>query len=187
MTNTVGLDVQDRGWSNIWRLKVPNKILDFLWLVRHEKLACNAGRKRRHLTSEEHCFMCTSAKESVEHIIRWCPKARNVWSVLMGSREFQRQANWSFRQWLDANIEGRVRSSHGDDWPCTFAMACWWNWRWRNELVFTNTDKDETTRVEWIRQYAKDIMRAFSKQGPMENFKHTWGNHHLRWQRPDQC
>lgn len=43
--------MHDKGWENLWKIKVPNRMSTFLWLVRHERILCNGERRRRHITN----------------------------------------------------------------------------------------------------------------------------------------
>lgn len=50
--------VEAAKWNNIWKLKVPNRICSFLWLVRHGKILTNSNKKRRGISDEDMCWFC---------------------------------------------------------------------------------------------------------------------------------
>lgn len=110
-----------------------------MWLARHERLLCNHERRRRHLTSDGNCPVCHDVDESVEHVLRLCPKAKEIWKQLLGDRIMQRMENLDFRKWMDCNLRGKGGGRHGEEWPNVFIITAWWIWKWRNDLVF----KDE--------------------------------------------
>ncbi|KAL4386031.1 hypothetical protein GQ457_09G026140 [Hibiscus cannabinus] len=62
-------------WSKIWRLPVPQRIRVFMWLVFRQRLLTNAERFRRHLTLSDSCPLCHSAPETIDHMLRTCPRA----------------------------------------------------------------------------------------------------------------
>lgn len=66
-------------WKSILRVRVPNRIRAFAWLVKRGRIMCNAERRRRGFTLNEICSVCGAAVEDVSHVIRDCPKAREVW------------------------------------------------------------------------------------------------------------
>lgn len=81
------LNVQDKGWEKIWKIKVPNRVRMFLWLARHERIMCNAERRRRHITDNDCCSTCLNVSETTEHVLRKCPKVMDIWKQMMSDRE----------------------------------------------------------------------------------------------------
>ncbi|CAN1810691.1 Putative ribonuclease H protein At1g65750 [Linum perenne] len=67
-------------WKRIWQWVGPNRVKHFLWLASHGKLLTNAERMRRHMAVNGDCHRCLGIEESVLHVIRDCPFARQVWS-----------------------------------------------------------------------------------------------------------
>ncbi|CAN1187802.1 Putative ribonuclease H protein At1g65750 [Linum perenne] len=66
-------------WKSVWNWNGPGKVQYFLWLVAQGKLLTNLERKRRHLTDVGSCPRCESEDESILHLFRDCPFARQVW------------------------------------------------------------------------------------------------------------
>nr|GMC95912.1 uncharacterized protein LOC109158392 [Ipomoea batatas] len=60
----------DKDWEIIWKLKVPNRICTFLWLVKHGKLMTNMERCRRGFTTRDNCETCQERHEDGNHIFR---------------------------------------------------------------------------------------------------------------------
>lgn len=42
-------------WNSIWKLKVPNRIRTFLWLVRHGRILTNGNRVKRGVLDCDKC------------------------------------------------------------------------------------------------------------------------------------
>ncbi|XP_019161388.1 PREDICTED: uncharacterized protein LOC109158023 [Ipomoea nil] len=66
-------------WKEIWRIKVPNKICRFIWMAKHKWLMTNIERKRRGFTIDARCPNCDALEEDVQHCIRDCTKAMEIW------------------------------------------------------------------------------------------------------------
>ncbi|RAL52669.1 hypothetical protein DM860_007437 [Cuscuta australis] len=137
LTNIDGLDMQDTGWVKIWKLKIPNRIRAFLWLARHERLACNAERYRRHLAEADTCPSCVDKSESVEHIIRDCPNIKRIWNKLLGTSIVQGLSNHNFRQWMDDQVAGKSIIDNSQEEECMIQV------RWQkpdNDTFCLNVD-----------------------------------------------
>ncbi|CAN1760047.1 Putative ribonuclease H protein At1g65750 [Linum perenne] len=76
-------DDSDNRWKEIWRWEGPQRIRHFLWLAAQNKLLTNEERCRRHLATSDECGGCNSAIESVIHVVRDCPVAKEIWYELL--------------------------------------------------------------------------------------------------------
>jgi glutamine phosphoribosylpyrophosphate amidotransferase len=72
-------DVNTSPWRIIWKLDIPPKLKNFIWVVAHGKLLTNVQRMKRHLTMDDSCFTCQSDKETLAHLFRDCHFSKNVW------------------------------------------------------------------------------------------------------------
>lgn len=66
---------QDMGrfFQRLWRVKVPERIRVFLWLVVNQATMTNQERYRRHIGDTELCKVCKGGVESILHVLRDCP------------------------------------------------------------------------------------------------------------------
>lgn len=64
-----------RGWSLIWKLRVQQRIKDFLWLVSHDRLLTNFARWHWGMSVTNECSRCNNVKEDTMHVIRDCKYA----------------------------------------------------------------------------------------------------------------
>lgn len=70
------MEIQEAGpWKRIWRLKVPEKIRFFLWLVFKGELPRNEKRNRNQLRATAACPRCDEEIEDLEHLFIGCPQA----------------------------------------------------------------------------------------------------------------
>ena len=42
---------EDKGWKIVWKLRVPNCIQAFIWLLKHQKIMCKVEQIKRGFTS----------------------------------------------------------------------------------------------------------------------------------------
>ncbi|CAN1764377.1 Putative ribonuclease H protein At1g65750 [Linum perenne] len=120
-----------RVWKSVWHWPGPNKIRHFLWLASHGKLLTNKERKRRHISTTEECPRCGADEESIEHCLRSCPVAQQVWSQLVAGPNLSQFLNVDYKVWWEVNIRSQ-------SWGVDFGVACWLLWKHRNEWIFQN-------------------------------------------------
>ncbi|CAL5397659.1 unnamed protein product [Camellia sinensis] len=70
-------------WKWVWKLKIPQKFKGFLWLVLPGKLLTNCMRLKRGITTDPSCPSCGGI-EDLNHVLRACPVAMEVWSTIFG-------------------------------------------------------------------------------------------------------
>ncbi|KAI5395469.1 hypothetical protein KIW84_061876 [Lathyrus oleraceus] len=69
---------QAHDWKIIWRLKVPEVIKTFVWLLKHDRLLTNQSKSQRGLGVAA-CKLYGHAIETTLHVFRECPCALEVW------------------------------------------------------------------------------------------------------------
>ncbi|XVE58507.1 hypothetical protein DITRI_Ditri04bG0175000 [Diplodiscus trichospermus] len=153
----------DNIWKEIWKLEVPNRVRAFMWLVKHQRLMTNSERARRGFTLDDHCPFCSGMEETVEHVVRNCVEAKQVWETSLVSTELQFQQSLNFEEWLRHNLTGKVRCDFAKDWTTVFAITIWWLWRWRNDFVFNNVVKSKEYKIVWIKDRILETINAFTK------------------------
>lgn len=57
----------DTKWKMIWRVEVPQRIRQFLWLCMHGIVLTNEERCKRGLTDDGLCYMCDHILENIDH------------------------------------------------------------------------------------------------------------------------
>ena len=61
-------------WSRIWKLHIPQKMQQFIWLVYHKRILTNLERKQRRFMEDPSCPFCTEVNEDLDHLFRKCTK-----------------------------------------------------------------------------------------------------------------
>ncbi|CAN1126818.1 Putative ribonuclease H protein At1g65750 [Linum perenne] len=148
-------------WSSVWFWRGPNKVRFFLWLAFQEKLLTNAQRLRRNLSSDASCSHCLNPNEDVLHIIRDCPAARDVWS-LIGGFDIN-SANWQEQRqtWL----------THYLSMPngLLFGLVCWCLWKARNDRVFSDSAELPIRAAARIMAWAEIVKGAMERSAEFGN------------------
>lgn len=150
-------------WDIIWSLNVPNRVCMFLWLLKHGRILCNTERKRRGLTMNANCDICHDREEDLDHIFRKCKRAKGIWAELIPACDRRMLDSLSFDTWFTKNIRGKTQFDTRINWGHVFATAMWWLWRWRNEVVFKNHEREQSKKIKWIIQQSHEAARAFAK------------------------
>ncbi|CAN1142459.1 Putative ribonuclease H protein At1g65750 [Linum perenne] len=122
---------ENERWKTIWNWQGPNKVRHFLWLMGHNRLLTNNERRRRHLADSDLCPICNEESETVEHCIRGCTLATEVWKELIPSHLFRDFMAAPFEEWWRTNLQNKDRG-------CKFGLTCWQIWLCRNERIFNN-------------------------------------------------
>lgn len=66
-------------WKKLWRLKIPQRIRFFMWLVVRNRLMINTNKGIRGLIQDAGYMVCGALEEDMEHIMRRCPSSVTVW------------------------------------------------------------------------------------------------------------
>lgn len=121
-------------WKWIWRIPCIERIRSFLWLLTHNKLLTNLSRFFRHLTTNADCPHCTGIEESLSHVLRDCPIARETWARIgMRSQGFFHQP---FTTWIRSNSKITPPSQESTPWFLIFLGTIWKLWNARNLWIF---------------------------------------------------
>ena len=76
--NALNLPTFTSNW--IWKMKVPQKIIIFLWLCSHNSVPVREVLGSRGLTLDQVCPLCHSQVESINHLLKYCPFAVSFWN-----------------------------------------------------------------------------------------------------------
>ncbi|CAN1256136.1 Putative ribonuclease H protein At1g65750 [Linum perenne] len=168
--------VEDRVWKYIWNWPGPNKIRHFMWLVSHNRLMTNKERKRRHLADSEVCSVCLNREESIDHILRGCPVAFEVWRGLCTGGQLNSFLSMNFDSWWKENL-------NKPNWNMVFGTACWILWRSRNERVFQQANPTATAIISQVNLWNQYIISAQIKAAQTRSLqptvRETWN---IAWQ-----
>jgi len=124
-------------WEWLWKLRLPYRIQIFLWLLFHRTLLTSVERFRRRLSTDSQCEVCLEGEEDLDHLLRQCPNALDVWHVIHSIGLCGAAADTSLKEWLLANLT----DIHVDpNWPTKFAITLWYIWKWRCSMCLGSTE-----------------------------------------------
>ncbi|KAK9043616.1 hypothetical protein V6N11_071951 [Hibiscus sabdariffa] len=103
ITNVVSSN-NDNISSLIARFTSLPRVRSFLWLVSHDRIMTNHYRTRRHLVDDESCSFCGVKKEDTLHVLRVCPTAFAIWSVVIKLELLGNFYSLSVSEWVAANV-----------------------------------------------------------------------------------
>lgn len=171
-------------WNAIWKLKLPSRIKVFLWLSRHERIMTNKQRMKRGFATCDKCWCCKDVSEDIEHTLRRCPAADEVWRRVLPDF-YWRTRHLPFQSWLDNGIanKGNGRKPEADN--SLFALALWWIWKWRNEAIFTNTLYHLQSKVLWINTQMERVTDAFLRSKLYMGSEPTYQWESRSWTKPE--
>jgi hypothetical protein len=69
-------------WNQIWNLKCPRKIRQYILRFTHNTLAVNRNLERRGIELDTRCIMCNRYIEDGGHLFFKCKCVKDVWREL---------------------------------------------------------------------------------------------------------
>ncbi|CAL1366987.1 unnamed protein product [Linum trigynum] len=116
--------------NSIWKWPGPSRVRHFLWLAVHDRLLTNAERARRHIADSSGCQRCRGDSETLDHVLRQCPFAKEVWAEVL-PEALRPDDSRDIKTWLTESLKcppSQVR----------FGFTCWFLWRARNGFIFSD-------------------------------------------------
>ncbi|GLT57721.1 hypothetical protein SLA2020_306730 [Shorea laevis] len=161
------IPLQDQSWLWVWKLRCSERVRMFLWLILRNRVLTNAFRFERHLASSPICPRCGGEPETSLHLLRDCPFATQVWTLLgLGDMEFF-QLPWP--HWIKISSKKVTRVQNGEmSYDVLFLSAIWQLWKCRNRFVFNGEHIPTATLCDTICDYARDTYKAMVINGQKE-------------------
>jgi ribonuclease HI len=119
-------------WCKVWKLRVPERVCSFVWLMMHERLLTNA-RKNRMGLGHAMCRYCGDIVENELHAIRDCPLAMPLWLNVVDDSLRSMFFTYDWQHWIDLNMQSTRKWSEEIAWKDYWATACHCLWSWRNK------------------------------------------------------
>ena len=169
-------------WTKLWRLKLPPKVLHFLWRLCSGILATKQNLLHRFSVSNHNCPLCACALETDTHLFVDCEFTREVW--------------------MEAGIDIHTLVSHATYWLGLFsldwcdsgsyveipigkiAMLMWSVWNARNAMVFTRKSTPLSIIISQAWSLLKDFRRAASDEADQGSYAESAQSVVQFWQKP---
>lgn len=116
-------------WKQIWNLKIPPKVKNFVWGAASECLPTKYHLQMKKVNVNILSPTCNSGVKTIKHILMDCPFARAFWQNMGITNEVN--GSHLFKEWL-----GQMLNRRSKDDTRMVLMLCWGLWRSRNEVVW---------------------------------------------------
>ncbi|CAA7040260.1 unnamed protein product [Microthlaspi erraticum] len=142
-------------FRRVWRIRAPERVRVFLWLVSNYGIMTNQERLRRHMSDTGICQVCKAGVESTLHVLRDCPAMSGIWRRIVPRGKQRIFFAIPLLDWLYANLSEEAETGFGP-WSTMFAVSAWWAWKWRCGNIFGDNRlwKD---RVKFVKEYAREV------------------------------
>uniref|UniRef100_A0A803QEQ9 RNase H type-1 domain-containing protein n=1 Tax=Cannabis sativa TaxID=3483 RepID=A0A803QEQ9_CANSA len=114
-------------WTKFWKLHLPSKLRIFVWKVYHNVLPVAAELNRKHIAESPFCPLCKMQRESINHALFLCSRAKEVWSLSHLHLNFKLAATSTPEEFL---LYASANSSTQEFE--LFLTICWSIWYERN-------------------------------------------------------
>ncbi|KAJ6901416.1 hypothetical protein NC651_019242 [Populus alba x Populus x berolinensis] len=139
------------------------RIKSLLWIVDHNRAMTNEMGMKRHLTDNPCCRpSCQSSIETILHVVRDCPAARNIWRRLVEPQHHSTFFNASLMSWLLHDLANTAVMRDGSQRATILGVTIWMVWKARNQKVFGQVEEQGADTLNAIRHMVADIRRAYS-------------------------
>ncbi|CAI9117480.1 OLC1v1018880C1 [Oldenlandia corymbosa var. corymbosa] len=120
-------------WKKLWKLRLPNCILHFLWRCATSSLPSLENLEKRGCFPDQQCPLCHNTTGTTSHVIFWCSYATQAW-IAAGIRDcILRYHDLRWDSWVKMVILKCDRKVAE-----VFAVICNSLWYARNEFLFEN-------------------------------------------------
>ncbi len=123
-------------WKNLWKLKLPNKLLTFTWKLMHHALPVKDVLNHRGIQCAATCMLCHTHTETLNHIFLLCTFARAVWLGAGINTSFLLESNISMIDWLSKLLESSKDSQNNLETLSLLITIAWCLWLHRNQVIF---------------------------------------------------
>lgn len=142
-------------WIGIWNMNIKKKLQHFIWRACHDRIPVGVNLRKKGILIDDVYKQCGEAKETVEHLFFFCPKAWLIWKLPPVYWEGLEQHTFYFKEWW--RIQGTTRGNEGlEESKELTAYIMWQMWKARNSCHFnaerwTELEIIQKAWREWIK------------------------------------
>jgi len=128
-------DVHNQDCIQLWSLKIPLKIICFIWLLDKDRILTWDHLQSRGYYGPSRCVLCKKATEDCGHLFLMCPFVNNIFShfsIFLGSIICPHSTVHSFLEYWFAS------TAISDPIRYTPIFIFWHLWLLRNQCIFEN-------------------------------------------------
>jgi ribonuclease HI len=146
-------------WKEIWKLKVPERVRHFIWILHYDRLLTNYNKSRMGFGSSM-CGYCCNVVEDTLHVMRDCPLAMSLWLNVV---HWSARGNFfmgDLKHWINFNMSNEVGWNNEVDWKNYWAIACHCLWYWRNKELYDDSFMRPASPINHVLKLVKDYKNA---------------------------
>ena len=171
MWGEAAADNQVQDFEELWKLKIPPKVVVFAWRLFRDRLPTKSNLTRRNVAlNDTSCPFCRRTEEDAAHLFLHCHKILPLWwesmawvNILGVSPQYPRQ---HFSQHAAVMVKG-IRQNR---WKCWWMALTWAVWQQRNKILFSQQTFDGNKILEdavlllwtWLRTFEENFMISFN-------------------------
>jgi hypothetical protein len=152
-------EMENTIWRRIWRLQVPERVKTFTWMMQHGRLLTNSLKSKMRLCHAM-CDFCGDVEETILHVLRDCPRAREIWSCVITTND---RANFYMSEanhWIELNLHNTMHWNGEGSWSDFWVMCCHCIWSWRNKELFDENFVRPSRPLPVILKMVKEYIAA---------------------------
>lgn len=153
-SNPLNLDTPSMAW--IWKTETHPQVQFFIWMCLHNNLPTGEVLGSKGLNLNLICIVCHLDNESVDHLLRGCNIAQELWQRLKIPQGLLYSFDQPIENWMETNCNSKVISNHlGIRWKIVLPMGLWHLWLTRNNFLFRSGVVDRMIHTKCIRDSAE--------------------------------
>ena len=162
---------EDIVFEELWKIKVPNKILVFAWRLLRDRLPTRRNLHRRQVElNDRTCLFCSSMEEDTGHLFFLCSKINPVWWKTLSWVNIVGPLPQNPKQHFLQHIFGVAQGVRGNRWRWWWLALTWSIWQQRNKILFSNDTFDANKIMDdvsfllwtWLRSLEKGFETSYN-------------------------
>lgn len=170
-------------WKKLWSLKIPGKVVNFLWRVCRGCLPTMLALASKQVDVSTVCPWCHSANENDVHVLFECDFARTVWMMEDLQSTVARMHNESC-----FDIISRVFQTATREKCALIGMVLWSLWNRRNKWVWEHVNGSAfgvkaaaiNLLMDWKRAREAELVKVKNQTAAV---KRQWSNPPTGWKK----
>lgn len=131
-------------------------------------LLTNDLRFHRGMGHNPLCPRCYVHRESIEHVFRFCPFAKDVWNRVWDGTLATRFWESYWNSWIGMNQDG-TQNNGQDNWALKFGVTLGFIWKARNDMVFNQSTTHPSGGEATIKKAMTEIIHSRCMHGRIHN------------------
>jgi hypothetical protein len=131
-------------WKNLWRLKLPNKLITFTWKLIHKALPIKAELIRREIHCDVACSLCNTQDETFNHLFLHCPFSRAVWLGVGINTSPLLEVATNVETWISKFLESYGEAQSTLEILHMVITTTWGIWLHTNQVIFEGKQPNPT-------------------------------------------